>query len=196
MRITVYYISSLRTDSFLTIDNTFPIGQPIEYRNRSRVYVNIANLLHSFLHSQDSDNDVIIAHLGRLLGNGRRTPDSTNSIVTIQVNYREINAGDAEAAIAKFSILRNARAATRRYTSVKVNRRVLLFAGLLCLRKLRIRATIIVTSVTYSPGLMAVTMAATPAQAGVRHPIALGWGTPREVKSKGVCKRVRVRGGG
>jgi len=103
-------------------------------------------------------------------------------------NYSGINA--ASAAIANFHPV-NARTATRRYTSVKVNRRVLLFAGLLCLRKLRIRATIIVTSVTYSPGLMAVTMAATPARAGVHRSLGRG---PREEKSRGVCKRVRARG--
>lgn len=108
-------------------------------------------------------------------------------------NYFEINAGETAAfvAIAKFHPANGRAASTRRYTSVKVNRRVLLFAGLLCLRKLRIRATIIVTSVTYSPGLMAVTMAATPARAGLRR--SLGWG-PREVESRG-CAKECVRGG-
>lgn len=49
---------------------------------------------------------------------------------------------------------RNEERRTRRNASVKVNRGVLLFARLLCLRKLRIRATIIVARLRGPPSLL------------------------------------------
>lgn len=141
--------------------------QPFTFSVQKRVS---SNLLHSFPATRKTAITLCTLAI-RLLGNGLACD---SSIITIR-DCSGMNADDAEAAalaaIANFHPA-NARATIRRYTSVKVNRRVLLFAGLLCLRKLRIRATIIVTSVTYSPGWMAVTMAATPP------PIARE-GTPR-----------------
>lgn len=160
---------------FLTIDSSL---------NRSPMETGIPGK-HRTSHFFPATRKIALRVLAAYSGRRMRVPIRLSLIKLFEIN----RAGDGEtaalAAIAKFHPANGRAASTRRYTSVKVNRRVLLFAGLLCLRKLRIRATIIVTSVTYSPGLMAVTMAATTRPSGSPPPIA-GVGTPRGEIAGGV----------